>query len=141
MLATTGLLAFGIGGCRQPTLSLDGTATLGGRVLAGAELEVLGDSFTQQVRTDDRGDFHLPAVSPGLYSVTLFGRSTRLNPNDFQKQRQSVTKALRRLTARQKQAMAQAREATRLAGPGSDAETLWVDVSDCSHSDIKLEYK
>jgi hypothetical protein len=140
-LATVTLLAFGVGGWRPPKLNLAGTATLGGRALGDAELELLGDSFAARVRTDDQGAYRVPAVPPGVYSVTLFDRSTRLKPADFSQSRRAVTKALARMTRRQKQALARAREGTRLAGPGGDAVTVWLDVSDCSPSEVKLEYK
>jgi hypothetical protein len=131
------------GGWQQPVVSLDGTATLGGKPLQSTELQISGESISARVRTDDRGAFRFPGVPPGLYSVTLFDRSTRLNPTDFRQDLRAVSQAMKRLSRKQQQALARARRSTRTTGPttSGDAVTVWLDLSDCSGPELALEYK
>ena len=162
-LASLALFTMGVGGCQQSAVVPEGVATLSGRPLQDAELIVADEpvrstepstdpgkaavpvvpipSFKATVRTDSEGHFRLPTILPGLYSVTLLRRSTRMPLPPMAPGRRPLRKMPSNLTARQKRLLAESRHVVRGVGPEGDGVTVWLDVSECGYRDLKIDYK
>jgi hypothetical protein len=125
----------------QPPLSAAGTATLAGRPLKNVELEVRSETFLSTIETDEEGNFSMPPMRPGMYAVTLFGRGTLLDPNGTMKARPPVVRTPRKMTTKQKKAFIDARKKAEEAGVAADAATIWLDLSNCTQNDVKIQYK
>jgi hypothetical protein len=125
----------------QPPLSVAGAATLAGRPLKNVDLEVRGETYLSTIQTDQDGYFEMPPVRPGMYAVTLFGRGSLLDPNGTMKTRPPVGRTPRKMTSKQKKSLIDARKKAEEAGVAADAATIWLDLSACTGSDLKVEYK
>ncbi len=142
-LAVVALVMILLGHLTQSPLSVAGTATLAGRPLKNVDLELRNDNFVTTIQTDEEGLFELPPVRPGTYAVTLFGRGTLLSPDGKPPApaRPALPKTSKRMTTTQKKAFLDARKAAEEAGTDADAATIWLKLSNCSDSDVKVEYK
>ena len=125
-------MAIGAAGWRQADLvTVAGTVTADGRPLEEATLEFTGDSGKIVLRTDHDGNFRLPLVRPGLYSVYAPGRVAVVPiPRNEPINRRP----------RKKEAQRSRHQFSPYYQPVDREPLIWLEISKCSEHDKIINF-